>query len=62
MLRRRLEPLLRRVFHLYWRLVRGMTNIRETIQYDDFAADGLAAVSGQLDQIQTLALSAAIRR
>ena len=44
------------------RLVRGMTNIRETIQYDDFAADGLAAVSGQLDQIQTLALSAAIRR
>jgi len=25
LLRRRLEPLLRRVFHLYWRLVRGMT-------------------------------------
>ncbi len=25
MLRRRLEPLLRRVFHLYWRLARGMT-------------------------------------
>jgi 8-oxo-dGTP pyrophosphatase MutT (NUDIX family) len=24
-LRRRLEPLLRRVFHLYWRFVRGMT-------------------------------------
>jgi 8-oxo-dGTP pyrophosphatase MutT (NUDIX family) len=24
-LRRRLEPLLRRVFHLYWRLARGMT-------------------------------------
>ena len=24
-LRRRLEPLLRRIFHLYWRLVRGMT-------------------------------------
>jgi 8-oxo-dGTP pyrophosphatase MutT (NUDIX family) len=25
MLRRRLEPLLRRIFHLYWRLVRAMT-------------------------------------
>jgi 8-oxo-dGTP pyrophosphatase MutT (NUDIX family) len=24
-LRKRLEPLLRRIFHLYWRLVRGMT-------------------------------------
>ena len=24
-LRRRFEPLLRRIFHLYWRLVRGMT-------------------------------------
>ena len=24
-LRQRLEPLLRRIFHLYWRLVRGMT-------------------------------------
>ena len=24
-LRKRLEPLLSRIFHLYWRLVRGMT-------------------------------------
>ena len=24
-LRKRFEPLLRRIFHLYWRLVRGMT-------------------------------------
>ncbi len=35
-LRKRLEPLLRRIFHLYWRLVRGMTlGVRAVVLDDD---------------------------
>src|SRR5258708_16040105 len=35
-LRKRLEPLLRRIFHLYWRFVRGMTlGVRAVVLDDD---------------------------